>query len=89
MERWPYTIEYWSPEQIQKMCVQAPAWQILRKAMKGVPTRKKLDMLAAWRYEHTHDGQTDIQARCQIDNYINALKRGGQLHMDLTIKREL
>lgn len=88
MDKWPYELQSWSAEQIQQFCVENEAWQMHRRRMKGKPTSDKLRMLDWWRSQHAAGDNTLLPVhQCQIDNYINALKRGGQLNMDLTIKR--
>ena len=52
-------------------------WQAFRKSLKGLPTDTKLDKLYAYLYQH----QTSYNAHIQVQNYINALKRGGILKL--------
>jgi hypothetical protein len=67
-------------------------WQELRLSMKGKSTGEKLDVLEAyWKTEHHrhHDlfvgdllkpiDTTDCDICIRVNNYIGALKRGGQL----------
>lgn len=84
MVHWPYHLEYWSREQIQR-ATKDMDWQHLRLEMKGMPTREKLQACA----DFLRRRGNDATARCCIDNYINALKRGGQLDMDLYVKKVL
>lgn len=95
MREWPHKVLSWDKLLIQRFCVQDAEWQRYRRAMKGESTEKKLDMLEQWRLLEENDNREIVgrahigmRCQCQIDNYINALKRGGQLNMDLTIKRE-
>ena len=58
-----------------RQAIHARDWQIHRASMKGRPTLVKLDMLCDW-LDKMGDSRTTW---VQITNYINALKRGGQL----------
>ncbi len=49
-------------------------WQKFRKSLKGLSTEAKLRKLHTW--QQTHPGH---KAKVQVQNYINALKRGGQI----------
>jgi len=82
VNQWPYKVEYYSVEEVGIHCVRDSNWQSFRKSLKGLPTSEKLQRLDVWR--NTYKGRP---AKVQIDNYINALKRGGQLGMDLTVRR--
>ncbi len=55
-------------------CVKDPKWQAFRRSLKGLPTATKLRNLR--RYKSNNPGRcTDVQ----VENYLNALRRGGQL----------
>jgi len=54
--------------------VDDPKWQEFRLSLKGIPTHRKLIMLDE--YLRTHTSDVD---KIRVDNYINALLRGGQL----------
>ena len=82
MDRWPNTINY-TPVAETLEAVKDAAWQKVRLSMKGIPTSRKLDVLLAYDSEGI-----ERERRLRVDNYLNALKRGGQLNDDLTIKRE-
>lgn len=58
-------------------------WQRYRLCMKGKSTKTKLIMCRVWLKEHGNEGIY----RIQIMNYINALKRGGQLSRDGQVQR--
>lgn len=66
-------------------------WQGFRESLKGVSTEKKLDLLEAWLKRHkdtvgdSYEGGS--MAQTQVDNYINALKRGGQLDRNGNVVR--
>ena len=81
MLQWPYNTISLSPSEIQR-AVQDEAWQKFRRSLKGHPTAVKLDKLYNWWADHpTRDGEV------QVTNYLNALKRGGQLDMNLRVVR--
>ena len=50
------------------------SWHMLRKAIKGCSTMTKLEALDGWL-----EANDTYAARIQVQNYLNALKRGGQL----------
>ena len=55
--------------------IRDPAWQEFRKSLKGIPTTEKLNQLSGWLKKQKHSTQSNVQ----VSNYLNALKRGGQL----------
>lgn len=83
MNEWPYEVSPLSKDEIYRYCVRDErlrGWQAHRLAMKGLPTGEKLNMLHKWhaRWNYWCDERPrDVQV--QIDNYVNALLRGGQL----------
>lgn len=93
MNSWPHPLVTCTREEVQKFCVQDSLWQAYRLKMKGTRTTSKLSMLNAWYIREVDhgafegDSQLKRRAEVQISNYINALKRGGQLNDDLTIRR--
>lgn len=86
MMRWIFSVGYTTKEEIFDYCVKDVldrGWQIHRIKMKGLTTYAKLEELADWRAKWIRNGSElprDVQV--QIDNYINALLRGGQLMRD-------
>lgn len=85
MKQWTSCVGSYTKEEVQAYCVMHGDWQHFRRSLKGLPTEVKLDQLAKW-----YDRRVDMQPRMttvQVDNYINALKRGGQLDMDLKVVR--
>ncbi len=50
-------------------------WQDLRVSMKGTPLRKRFDLMKT----HLSKKGYSRQARVQVTNYVNALKRGGMI----------
>lgn len=92
MNKWPHEVQHYSPGEVMICCVQDGFWQRFRLSMKGRATSEKLDMLAEWREMHMYinpDKSRTLPRRhqVQIDNYINALKRGGQLSMELEVRK--
>ena len=88
MKQWTLPIKSYTMEEVRKYCVNNESWQRFRKSLKQLPTSTKLRLLHD-RYEmlmpsfvkedsEDVEGQRSIQV--QTDNYINALKRGGQLN---------
>lgn len=55
--------------------IKEPQWQRVRKSLKGKPTKTKLQRLGAY----AATSKNPEKARIQVQNYINALKRGGQI----------
>jgi hypothetical protein len=74
-------------------------WQKFRRSLKGIDTQSKLNNLRDWYNDrpHTHKTETfasggsltygrDTCAPCiQLDNYLKALARGGQLHSGVNL----
>lgn len=87
VDKWPYEVGTYSPALVQLYCVQDAEWQKLRLWMKGKSTQVKLITLQQYRNECIMTGNYTERQRIQIDNYINALKRGGQLNMKREIVR--
>lgn len=86
MNKWSYVVLPHSQQSI-RLAVKNTVWQEYRKSLKGLPTHSKLDKLEVWlvappygiaspSYEDRHT---------QVDNYLNALKRGGQLNHNLEV----
>lgn len=89
MKKWPYAMGTYNHDLVRKFCVEDEEWQSMRLSMKGVPTESKLDMLEKWREMQIglNGDMLSHRHQVQIDNYINALKRGGQLNMQLEVVR--
>lgn len=49
-------------------------WQMFRISLKGLSTAEKYEKLLHWLKKHPTE-----QAKIQVTNYVNALKRGGQV----------
>lgn len=84
-----YQLGSYSPQQVQKYCVQDAEWQKFRLSLKGQSTTDKLDRLVAyWRVNmNGASAEREIRIRCQVTNYLYALKRGGQLGENLEAKK--
>jgi len=82
MTSWPHKVLPMTRDEIQH-AIDDDRWQHLRLSMKGMTTENKLRELHAYRVsEMTHTGIPRV-VQVRIDNYINALLRGGQLvHKD-------
>lgn len=79
MKIWYREVQSWSREFIQKS-INNDAWQRFRLSLKGLSTEDKLDNLEGYCQRREKDGnRMSMEDRCRVDNYINALLRGGQL----------
>jgi hypothetical protein len=77
MNKWPFEVSYIQASEIAP-AINNAEWQAFRISLKGISTPQKLIRLAQWPRRE----RADV---VRIDNYINALKRGGQLNMDLEV----
>jgi hypothetical protein len=85
--RWEYDIKHLTKEQIM-YAIQCDVWQEHRLYMKGKSTQAKLILCETWLRETPPCEHCTDEIRVhQIDNYINALKRGGQLDLEGNIVR--
>jgi len=57
-----------------KRCIPQKEWQEYREALKGKTLEEKYHALKVWLRDHTTSC-----AKVQVTNYVNALKRGGQI----------
>lgn len=80
MKKWNRIVAKYTVDEVTRFAVGDKAWQEFRVSLKGLSTEDKLDKLLSWRKAHT-----DRRGQVQVDNYINALKRGGQLNSDLEV----
>ena len=79
MQCWPYVVERHTMASIRG-CVSNPEWQGFRLKLKGLPTEQKLTQLDSYmKNEYKRSHAAGEIARVCVDNYINALLRGGQL----------
>lgn len=74
MNNWTHRVDVHSRERIQQ-AVNDRDWQNFRLSLKGLPTTEKLARLENYLYD---GGKSPIK-KVRVDNYINALLRGGQL----------
>lgn len=85
MDTWPYEVKHTTTGEIMLYCTEDEKWQTFRKSLKGISTANKLQRLVDWLIEHQYfdfkadDYIVDRRYIVQVDNYINALLRGGQL----------
>jgi hypothetical protein len=56
-------------------CVKDEKWQEIRLSMKGTTTAQKVQTLREW----LDYNDRSFSSRVQVINYVNALKRGGQV----------
>lgn len=63
--------------------ISDPKWQEVRKSMKGVSTTQKLATCRSW----LRANNSSPQSKIQVMNYLNALKRGGQLDDNNNVAR--
>lgn len=87
MDRWPYPVPSLSMPEILD-AVQDEDWQKFRLTLKGLSTRDKLTCLEIRLFLHrimTLPQEEIRKNEIRVANYINALKRGGQLNGNLEI----
>lgn len=71
---WPYEVSRLTQEEIA-VYTKAQSWQAFRKTLKGQSTQAKVNELKYYLRR-----SPDIRSvHVRVDNYINALLRGGQL----------
>lgn len=88
MNQWPHPVKSYTVEEVKQFCVKDSHWQVFRLHLKGWPTTSKLEMLETWLKGNGHSTNSNLRAtEVQVDNYLNALKRGGQLDMQLRVQR--
>lgn len=85
--KWPFEVKPYTTSEVTTYCVNDQEWQKFRLTLKGVPTFKKLEMLDMRRNANIHANKDKLEVyvdrrhQVQIDNYVNALRRGGQLNL--------
>ena len=82
MNRWPYGQMVLNKDDITA-AINDDAWQAFRHSLKGESTQRKLERLDGWLQTHSDN----LKAKVQVQNYINALRRGGQLSYDNEVVR--
>ena len=78
MKEWPHKVSV-TPIRDVLQAVKDDRWQSFRLSLKGVSTETKLQRLHEYRTSSMKKGNLPEVERLRIDNYINALLRGGQL----------
>lgn len=81
MDKWPYGVMKLQTQQIQQ-AISDQKWQEFRNSLKGLSTQEKLDKLEDYMMEGRVGGRiSEIVStrKVRVDNYVNALRRGGQL----------
>ena len=78
MKTWPYEVTSLQWSEIEA-AVKDDKWQQFRLSLKGRTTWVKLDMLGDYVEAHKVGGHLTRVQQVRVDNYINALLRGGQL----------
>lgn len=79
MLEWPEEIGTLGTDEI-KPAISCPVWQRFRLSLKGLATEEKLERLAQWPIRDRAD-------QVRVWNYLNALKRGGQLDLQGRVQR--
>lgn len=82
MRKWNHTVGSLTRVAIQ-WAINHDEWQKFRLSLKGISTEDKLKRLDDWLVNNRGGEKTTVQ----VDNYINALKRGGQLNGRLEVVR--
>lgn len=93
IEGWAHSVRCWTTEQVRYAAYSAPdfeQWQRFRISLKGLTTRAKLLCLAQRVISKVISEPDQIVVElewCRIDNYINSMRRGGQLDSDYKVIR--
>ena len=91
IERWKFGYEQPDRQQVKEAVYEQPdsrEWQQFRVSMKGLSTKEKLFMLEQWLLDSRADvGVPAYYDEVRVNNYIGALKRGGQLDNELNVRR--
>jgi len=95
IDRWEHVADYCVEDQT-RVCNAVyrnkgfEQWQCFRVAMKGLSTYDKLKMLHEYWYIHVtaeSHGLSKQTSIVRINNYIGALRRGGQLDKDFVVAK--
>lgn len=90
MKQWTFQISPMTIPEIDEYCVQDEHWQTFRRTLKGLSTEEKLDYLVEWYKAGIATADTigvPRRIQVQVDNYLNALIRGGFLNQALQVIR--
>jgi hypothetical protein len=85
-----YQLGSYNHDQVRVWCVRDAVWQTFRLSLKGVSTQVKLMRLEWWwrnKMQVASTAEQQERVRCQVTNYLYALKRGGQLGDNLEVRR--
>ena len=88
MQEWPVDVEHYTADEVEAYVVRDLNWQAYRQSLKGLPTSEKLRLLHQRLKDavRLYDDLKDLRRfKVQIDNYLNALKRAGELDMNLKV----
>jgi len=90
--RWDMSVDVWPQSQVQYSVYDAKDasdWQLFRTALKGVSTPEKLYALKRYYIVNCYEAHkvTWELHKVRIDNYILALRRGGQLDENYAVVR--
>lgn len=80
MNRWEHDVQHLTRDEIMS-AIKCDDWQTFRLSLKGQSTQAKLIRLEDW-LKHGCSHCSVETRQVQVDNYINALLRGGQLIRD-------
>lgn len=78
MHVWNRSVTFTGREEIQR-AIKDDAWQSFRLSLKGLSTEDKLYRLDNYLVSRELNGGVSRDEQVRVDNYINALLRGGQL----------
>ena len=89
---WPHDAHRGFPPNLVAEHVKDANWQRVRLSMKGQTTAEKLRLLKQWRdaclFDDGRGGLHLLTSTIvQVDNYLGALRRGGQLDMNNMIRK--
>jgi hypothetical protein len=84
--RWEHDVQHLTKAEIMT-AIDCDVWQAFRISLKGTSTKTKLDRLNDWLEHEQLCKHCEEWKQVQVDNYINALKRGGQLDLAGNIVR--
>lgn len=86
MRRWPYKAVVFEMKEILA-AVDDTEWQSFRLSLKGISTEDKLSRLHERLQRHMKDGKVIRVEKVRIDNYLYALRRGGQLDENFCVRK--
>lgn len=85
---WPYDAERSWPRNLIADAISDNNWQGYRKSLKGLDTVDKLKHLQTWYIESLKRPSVyRWKCRVQVENYLGALRRGGQLDANNMIQK--